>query len=101
MEDKNKIDENKREPITPSTIRMIASSIGLGAIILDLHLTDYSLGAYQTAETSKCFWLKDGRRVDISMTADGGVISSVTNKPDQERPITKYQGEKTNESRKF
>lgn len=85
------VDESKREVITPADVEMISRTLGFGSIILDLHLTDYSLGAYQSGDRSKCFWLKDGRRVDISMSSDGGIFSSVTNEPDKDRPTTKLK----------
>lgn len=75
-----------REPITQSIINMIIETVGLGAIILDLHKTDYSRGSMQTSATSKCFWLTDGRRVDISMVHGGGFVCSITKEPDENIP---------------
>ena len=75
----------EREPITKAIVTMIANNLGLGAIILDLHLTDYSRGAMQVGDHEKCFWLTDGRRVDISMGA-GGFIASITREPDPNIP---------------
>ena len=82
------IDETKREALSKHHTQMIVNSMGFGSIILELHLTDYSLGAVQTKE-GKSFWLTDGRRVDISLVR-GGLIASLTKEPDEERPTTKF-----------
>lgn len=75
----------ERVPITKANINMIAGSMGIGSMLLDLHMTDYSRGAMQTGEHEKSFWLIDGRKVTISM-AGGGFIASVTQVPDPDIP---------------
>lgn len=75
-----------REPITKANVNMLVNALGFGATILDLHLVDYSRGALQVGNREKCFWLTDGRRIDISMTSDGGVIASTTKEADPNRP---------------
>jgi len=82
MEDKI----GERRPMNRSDTEIIVSQIGFGAMILDLHLTDYSRGSMRSGERTRCFWLTDGRRVDISMGMDGGVIASVTHEPDPNIP---------------
>ncbi len=76
---------NKREPITPTIVAMISRSVGVGRLLLDLHLTDYSRGALQVSPQEKAFWLTDGRRVTCS-TGGGAVIASVSKEPDPDRP---------------
>lgn len=76
----------KREPITREVVAMIARNLGLGAVILDLRLTDYSRGCIQKDQLTKSFWLTDGRRVDISAVPSGGIIASITNEADPEKP---------------
>ena len=75
----------EREPITKDNISMIARTLGFGSMILNLHLTDYSRGAVQKSNHEKCFWLTDGRRVDISMKY-GTIVASMTNEPDENIP---------------
>jgi len=72
--------------MNPSEIAMIARNIGLGALVLDLHLTDYSRGSTLVEEGARCFWLTDGRQVRISISNDGSVIASTTREPDLGRP---------------
>lgn len=75
-----------RRPLNRAEIDMIAFNIGLGAIILDLHLVDYTRGSMLTEKDTRCFWLTDGRCVRITVTRGAGVIASVSKKPDPKRP---------------
>lgn len=73
-----------REPLTKEHIDMIARNLGMGAIILDLGQTDYSRGSMVTKD-GRCFWLKDGRRVELSVSR-GGIFASITKDPDPDIP---------------
>jgi hypothetical protein len=74
-----------RKPITPEITRMIAKALGLGSFVLELHLTDYTRGSMRM-KNGQCFWLTDGRRVELTKGTDGVFIGTVTNQPDIHRP---------------
>jgi len=75
----------KIEPITRSQVKMIAGIIGnIGAMICNLGDVDVSKGAGVLGPQEKCLWTKDGRRITITMTNDGGLIASCAKKPDPE-----------------
>lgn len=76
----------ERRPMDRSEVQMVIEYLGIGAFILNLHLVDYSRGSMRRDLHSRCFWLTDGRRIDISMSGDRGVIGSVTHEPDPDIP---------------
>lgn len=84
-EDKSKLENGCREALYPSDIKIIVSTLGLGAMILDLGSVDYTIGALQKSEKEKSIWLLDGRRVDISMSHET-ITASVTNSTDLQKP---------------
>lgn len=75
----------KIEPVTKSQVQMIAGVIGtIGAMICNLGDVDVSKGAGVLGPQEKCLWTKDGRRITITMTSDGGLIASCAKHPDPE-----------------
>lgn len=45
-----------REPLTPHHVAMIVAGLGTGALILDLHKTDYSRGVTLPKRTEAGAW---------------------------------------------
>lgn len=83
-----------RESIYPHDAAMIAKTIGVGSIILDLNNIDFELGAMQISDSEKCFWLLDGRKVTISMDRYG-IFASVSNIPDENAPKKSFIDRRT------
>lgn len=74
-----------RRKMEPSEVTMLAEYLGLGVITLELHLTDYSRGTMRIGVNTRCFWLKDGRQVKVTVHQDS-VIASVGHEPDPDIP---------------
>ena len=75
------------EPLDKKTIAMIARTLGnIPAMICNLHEADVSRGCAQIGPREKCLWTKDGKRISIATTVDGGLIASCSKEPDPEAP---------------
>ena len=82
----NRLEIGWRETLFPEDVATIKTAAGLGAMLLDLHLVDYTIGSRQDSEDSKSIWLLDGRRVDLSSLGGAGFMASATKKADPEKP---------------
>lgn len=84
--------EDSREPLPEKMVNYIAECLGgIGSAIANLQNVDYSAGAAKTGPMEKCFWDKEGRRITISATIDGGIIADRSKEVDPE-----YKPEKLN-----
>jgi len=85
-ENKDKLEVGFREAFYQSDIEVIRKVLGFGSMILNLGDVDFTVGALQTGNYTKNIWLRDGRKIDISLSRNGGVIASVSNEPDKNKP---------------
>ena len=72
----------KTEPLTKAQVKALISMTGFGAMIIDWNDIDYDIGRGVKDGNDRCIWNKDGRRIDITITDDGGCIVSQTKEPD-------------------
>lgn len=75
-----------REPVTSDQVQAIARAVGMGAMIVDFHGVDCSLGRGVLQGYTRCLWTKRGHRITVSLFADGGLIVSQSKSPDPTRP---------------
>lgn len=78
----------KIEPVTQKMINslIIASGGPAPAMISGLTEVDLSRGRGVLDDTGRkhCLWTKDGHRITVTVTTDGGVIVAKSNEPDEE-----------------
>ena len=73
------------EPFTRDQAMSLMRTMGMGGMLIDWINVDYDLGrGVGPKDNFRCFWQKDGRRVDVSFGA--AFVASVTNGPDPDRP---------------
>jgi hypothetical protein len=66
------------EPLGKPDVTMIIRSVGpSAAMILGLEKTDLKAGVGILGPSKKCIWLKDGRRVTLSI-GGGAMVASAT-----------------------
>jgi hypothetical protein len=91
------------EPLTEQTVAMVARSVGMFAIVAGFNDVDRKIGCgIHGDKVAKCMWRLDGKRIDIEMIPGGGLIASVTDKPDPFRPtvtcLERYEMKDENET---
>ena len=72
----------KTERFHPHQLRALQSHLGFGAMIIDWRDIDYAVGRGIMEGDSRCLWNKDGRRIDIIVSRDGGLSATQTKEPD-------------------
>ena len=76
------------EPMAQADLRVVARGIGaVPSMICRLNEADLTRGKARISH-GRCFWLKDGTRVSIVLTPDGGHVAAPSDKPDPTAPAT-------------
>lgn len=77
----------KLEPVTQAQLKSLMRAIGpLHSTILELGQADLSKGRGVLEGNSRCLWTKDGRRITLTPTSDGGFVGSCGKTPDPQCP---------------
>ena len=76
------------EPVTTKTVDLIAKAIGnVGSMIAGLNDVDIAAGAGILGEQTKCLWTKDGHRIEVWLSSDGGYGASKSKEIDPDKPM--------------
>ena len=75
------------EPITAQAINSIAAALGhIGSMIAGIGEVDISAGAGIINDNTKCLWTKDGHRIEVWLSSDGGFGASKSKNIDPNKP---------------
>lgn len=78
----------KIEPVTRDQLKSLMRALEpLQSIILQLGAVDLAKGRGVLEGNSRCLWTKDGRRITLTPTSDGGFVGSCGRTPDPECPV--------------
>lgn len=80
----------KTELISPIQVAALKQMLGISALVVDLHLVDYSRGRGVLEGLNRCLWTYAGQRITITVIHDGGMIVSQTKDPDPDLPPAEY-----------
>ena len=72
----------KTERVLKVQVEALKLLIGIGAAIIDWDNIDYDIGRGILEGDDRCLWTKDGDRITIEITRDGGLLVSRANGPD-------------------
>ncbi len=75
------------EPMSKKELDLVVRSLGFGAALCELGQTDLTRGKAKLAK-GRCFWHKDGKRVTVELTGDGGHIAYASEEVDPTAPAT-------------
>lgn len=81
------------EQVTVTQVVALVKTLGLGAMICDFAKVDYTRGRGILEGDDRCLWTTDGKRITISLTSDGGMITSQTREPDPDMPPAVYEAQ--------
>jgi hypothetical protein len=74
-------------PISRGDLAAVAAGVGMiGSMIVGLADADLEAGRGRLGPRRCCLWRKDGRRIEIDLPPDGGVIASASKEPDPDYP---------------
>ena len=70
----------KKEKLTQTQVNGLKTALGfqLWAIGADFSKVDLDAGQGIGKGNDRCLWFTDGRRLDVHMSHDGGIVASVT-----------------------
>ena len=75
------------EPTTHVTVNLIAAAFGpIGSMIAGLNDVDIDAGAGVIDDSTKCLWTKDGHRIEIWVSSDGGFGAAKSKEIDSDKP---------------
>jgi len=82
---------NGTEPVTEKQLQSLINAMGSVAapIFLELCHVDLAAGRGILKGNDRCLWTKDGKRITICLTSDGGVIGSISREIDPDKPEVK------------
>ena len=67
----------KTEDVTQEQVNALMRSVGpMGSMIARLHEVDISRGRGVLEGNDKCLWTKDGKKITVTLTSDGGICVS-------------------------
>lgn len=71
------------ERVTADQVKHLILALGpMAAQILDLGFVDLEFGRGHLGANDRCLWTKEGRRITISVSSDGGVVGSLSKEID-------------------
>ena len=76
---------NKTIELNKNQVEGLKKALGfqLWAIGADFNNIDYSKGQGVGNGNDRCLWFKDGKRLDVSISSDGGIIASIRKENEQ------------------
>lgn len=87
----------KYEPLLPEHLAMLSRTLRpIERTVLRIGDVDLSKGAGVLSDNRKCIWTTDGHRITFVMLHGGGLMGSISNKPDAvlaARVTTRGEGE--------